>query len=175
MRFLGKVVLVLFISVIFGLGSNQAKAEPHDDLIPLLINVKGWTAKAGKGTSLMGSGRGGKSMKMISAGRRYEKAKKHIDVNIMVNSGSPSANQVKEYSMDTPSMSIKTTKVDNFWVNTIFNKKLNAGQVFVSLSKNDDTHALLNLGFVNMSAKEAVAFAKQFKWKVIQSRTEKLL
>ncbi|MBU0481586.1 MAG: hypothetical protein KKG47_10830 [Proteobacteria bacterium] len=172
MKFLGKCVVFLLAVVGMSFAGAQVWAgQPHESLVPLLVNLDGWKADAGTGMSLASD-----TMKMITAHRSYNKGKKQqIVVDVLVNSGPPPAHRLKESVMENEEKIVRTSKIDGFWVSTTNNNKTKVGEVYVVLSQNSQTHALIIFRFINLDEKEAMEIAKKFNWKTLEKATSKLL
>lgn len=170
MKLIVKMILIAILSVGYFAGGDVAHAEPHDKLVPMLGKIDGWKAEKTTGSSLAAG-----EMKIITAHRSYKKGKKNFRANLMVNSGPPPANQIKEYSKVDGEKSINTKQIDGYWVTSTFLKQRKLGEIAVQLVHNSKSHSILTLDFADMTPEETIAIAKKFQWKELKNVTEKML
>lgn len=164
-------VLVVFLAVMTLLGgAGQVWAEPHDRLLPLLVNLEGWQAQPARGMSMISA-----QMKMISANRVYLQADKNLNVTVMVNSGPVLDSDLQEFTSDNDSVRIKTRQVDGFWVKSTHSKKNGSGQLIVYLDYNQEASGVLIANYTKITDDEALQAISLLDWAKIKKSVTPLL
>jgi len=142
-----------------------AAAEPlFKSLIPLLIDLKGWTGSKPDGMSMdMGD------TKMTTALRKYEKDDAQVEASIAVGAMAQGAlaSIGAGISVETTDGHIAKAKLKGFDAMKTFNNSDNSGTILVALGD----QAMFSLHYRGIAEAEAVTLAETFDWKAMQALT----
>jgi len=155
--------MLLFFAAFWCMG-GLAWAEPHDRLVPLLVDLDGWQAQPAHGMSLISA-----QMKMINANRLYRQVDKNLTVNLMVNSGPVLASDLQESSSDNETVRAQTRQVEGFWVKSSHTKKNDSGQLIVYLGYNQEANAVLVVNYAKMGEAEALQTVASLDWQKLKT------
>lgn len=153
---------VVFLAVFLAMG-GVGRAEQHDRLVPLFVDLAGWQAQPAQGMSLLSA-----QMKMISANRNYSQSDKNLTVSILVNSGPVLDSDLQEFNSDNETLTIYSRQIDGFWVKSTHTKENRSGQVLIYLDYNQEATGLLIAEYAKMDEEEVMQVIKNMDLKKLK-------
>ncbi len=155
-------VLLFFIMPITAFSSS------HKDFLKYLINLEGWTGKAGDGMTMdMGN------MKFMNATREY--SNNGLELTAMIIRGTGSGVGMNPAGVRaTPQHGAETEimEINGFKVAVAFDNSDNSGVVSVALAEDAQGSASFALVFTGLEKPAAIALAKKFDWAAIKTKLE---
>ena len=161
------IIAAVGLSAAWMLMSSSTRAQQSfQRFLPLLVDLPGWKGSKPDGVSMESAGNS-----MIAATREYERGDARLNVQILAGPAAQGALATINSGMkiETSEARMSTSTIDGLQVATTFTKADKSGVILVALSAN----ALFSFSFNDLSEEEALALAKRFSWKAIQSAVAK--
>ena len=133
---------------------------------PLLVDLQGWKGNKPDGISMEMPGNS-----MITATREYERGPARLNAQVIAGAaaqGMLAATQTG-LKIETGDSRLSTSAVDGFQVTRTYTISSKSGAIIVALGNN----ALFNVSFNGIDDTEALAQARKFNWKAIQTALPK--
>ena len=155
-RFKGAILLLAFALTV---APVFASAQDYHQLIPLLIDLKGWNAEPAEGMNMdMGS------YKMINVVRSYSRNSGELEAMIMIGNQAMPQGPMETMHAESDDSVMNMRQIDGFNVYTVHDKKENSGNVTVFLTRKETQGAMFAISYQGISESEAMDLAKQFNW-----------
>jgi len=155
------------LSAVAALPPHPALAEAgYQRLVPLLIELSGWTGDKPDGMAMEMSG-----ASMLTAVRHYERGEARLEAQIVTGPAAQGALAASGAVMkiETGDGRMSSGPLDGFQVTRNYTFSGKSGGIIVALGDN----ALFSLSFNDVEDDEALALAKQFDWKAMQAAVGK--
>ena len=162
----------VLLAIAFIMSPAFVHAASHEQLIPLLIDLKGWDAEKGQSMSMNMMGRD-----MINATREYNKDGKTVTALIM--KGNPAmamggAQGMQTMSAETEDARINSKTINGFKVQTVYDKNDGSGVVSVFLTSGQSAGSVFSLNYSGITEKKALSLVKKFDWEKMKSVVSKI-
>src|SRR5207248_1220709 len=133
---------------------------------PFLVDLPDWKGKTPDGVAVEIPGNS-----MITATREYERGESRLNAQVITGPAAQGALAATAAGMkiETSEARMATSTIDGFRVATTFTFKDKSGAILVALG----TSALFTLSFNGVAEDEALALAKKYDWKALQSAIPK--
>lgn len=167
-----RVIRLLLCSLVLVGWSLAVAAAGYEALKPLLGDAADWTGEAAEGSSMNMEG-----VTLITASRHYQRGdERSLDAQLSLMPGAMAApiQTAMNTNMETGAAVVTTSTIDGFLVYHNHEKVQNSGDVVVILGGDDKRNAMFTLTYTGISAQEALAMAKRFDWKKMQTATAAL-
>lgn len=147
---------------------SRGAADPAERLVPLLIDLPGWSGEEAQWQNLSSGG-----VELEMAMREYAHGEGRATATITHGRGAqsaapqagPQAGSNDSAHMDSSEGSYRLETIDGFPVAIVYNEAERGGAVTVALNK----EAVFALTFEKLGLDDARALAKRFDWKAIKS------
>ncbi|MGB6543714.1 MAG: hypothetical protein WBF03_22925 [Xanthobacteraceae bacterium] len=146
---------------------SAARAEQSfQRFVPFLVDLDGWKGNKPEGMSMETTG-----ASMITATREYRRDPARLSAQILIGQAAQGALAPTRSGMniETSEARLNTSTIDGVQVTRNFNIKAKSGAILIALG----TSALLSVSFNGITDDEALALAKKFNWKAIQTALPK--
>lgn len=166
------VIRLLLCGLVLVGWSLMVNAADYDALKPLLGDVSDWTAEAAEGSSMNMEG-----VTLVTANRHYQRGEERsLDAQLSLMPGGMAApiQASMNMNMETDEAVVSSSTIDGFLVHHNHEKAQNSGDVVVILGGNDKRTSMFTMSYTGISAQEALATAKRFDWKKMQTATAAL-
>jgi len=170
-----KSLFIVVLAAVCMIAAFAAYSQTYNSLLPLLVNLSGWSAESPDGMELDYSG-----SKTITATREYEKGDSNLTAALIVGSqmqGSWSPAYQEGFKMETTEMSMVVERIKGFLVFHTFDKTSSDGIVMVLLqdaSADGSGGAVFTFAFESLGSDEAMKLAQKFDWNKMKSAVSKL-
>ena len=164
--------LFVLLAIAFIMSPAFVHAASHEQLVPLLIDLKGWNAEKAQSMSMNMMG-----MNMINATREYNKGGKTVTALIMKGNSAMAmggAQGIQTMSAETEGASINIKTMNGFKVQTVYDKNDGSGVVSVFLTSGQSAGSVFSLNYSGISEKEALSLMKKFDWEKMKSVISKI-
>jgi len=145
--------------------STARADQPFKRLLPLLIDLNGWTGKKPDGMSMQVS-----DTNMTSATRDYERGSAQLHASVMVGQGAIGLlPQVQSgVNLQTTEGHMISATLRGMPVLKNYSIAEKSGSLMVGLAKD----ALFSLNYEGIAEDEALALAEKFDWKAMQAAAQ---
>ena len=166
MRFQSMSVLLIGITLTALLGWSQPAcgASAHEALLPLLVDLDGWSAEEAQGMSMDMGG-----MRMVNATRSYTQGDARLDAMLMAGDQSMAQAQVPEMNMETEDGRARVSQIDGFKVYSSYDSQDNSGGVVVFLGDGQSKGGVFTLSFQGLPDSQALEIARKFDWSAMKA------
>jgi hypothetical protein len=156
-----RVAIRILLAAFAWLAVAPTRAQDVQKLLPLLVDLRGWTGEHAQGVVLGPS--------VIGALRTYKRGDAMLEANFLRIAGEmpPGDPPGTNYADDWRHLISST--VDGFDTSREFYPKNKDGRIFVKLRGN----AFFALNFKGLSEDEAFSLARRFDWKAIEAALPK--
>lgn len=147
------------------LQSSAARADQaFQRFLPFLVDLDGWQGKKPEGFSMEMTG-----TNMITATREYQRGPAHLQAQVLTGAAAQGALAGTRAGMniETSDGRMTTSTIDGLQVTRSFNFKDQSGAILVALGNS----GLFSVSFKGIGDDDALALAKKFDWKAIQTAT----
>jgi hypothetical protein len=168
----GFLLLAILAFIIAPLGLYAAG---HDSLVPLLVDLPGWSAEKAEGMDMSSGG-----MRAITVARSYENGEQRIGATILVGTQVGSVwtpGYTEGFKVDTSEALMEVKNFDGFLVFYSYEKESSSGGIMVQLQdpqKKADSGAVLVLEFEGLKLEDALKVARTFNWSKMKAEVAKL-
>ncbi len=165
-RFKSAVLLLAFALTV---APVFVSAQDYHQLIPLLIDLKGWNAEPAEGMNMdMGA------YKMINVVRSYSRNSGELEAMIMIGNQAMPQGPMETMHAESDDSVMNMRQIDGFKVYSVHDKQENSGNVTVFLTQKETQGAIFTISYQENSESEAVDLAKRFNWKDMKLAVEKM-
>lgn len=161
------LIVIFLLTLLNGAGLC---ADVSDNLKPLLVDLKAWSAEKPEGSSMNMGG-----MKMINAVRNYTNGNMSFDATILIGSSAMLPGQAQTMNVETSEVKISTSNIDGFKIMQTFDKVEKIGQISINLQTKPAQGSLFMVNYSGISSSQALELAKTFNWNKIKTVTSKLM
>jgi len=149
--------------------AGTALAASSNHLLPLLIDLPGFTAAPAEGMALEQDG-----LSIHSANRNYTRGDQTLDVSLLA--GTNALAQIQpSMPRETPEYRISVEQYDGFELRRYVDKRENGGALFVVLEPGEHKGAVLIVGYQGLDEASALALARRFDWAAMREAAHSLL
>lgn len=164
-----KVSILLFLVLFICQTAQVAFAKASDELIPLLVDLKGFYADAADGETMdMVPG-----MKVINATRSYTNDTGSVDATILV--GTNAMVQSQAVNQETEDAKVETIKVQGFSVIHSYDKVNASGNFVVGLKQGANEGAMFMIYYQDISKEDALAVLDKYDLKKMETAVSKMM
>jgi hypothetical protein len=151
------------------LGVALAVGAEHKALATLLKDLKGWQAEPATSMTMDAGGD-----TLTSATRSYAKGDANFSATVVISKGAYTQSKMMDMKFESDAVKVQVVTLDGFTVQTTYTSADKSGILIVVLDKNDKTSrgALATFAFNGISEADALALAKQFDWKKLQTTAQ---
>lgn len=146
-----------------------ARAQAYRGLLPLLIDLPGWTGAPPEGVDLTPQG-----VAAVSASREYERGDAELTALIGVGPTFAPFQALGSFQVQTPDHAMRSRTIDGFRVFTTSIAPARAGSVMVAVDPSSTRPTGFMLQYEGISTDQAVALARRFDWRTMQARLRNL-
>jgi hypothetical protein len=148
---------------------RPADAQAYRSLMPLLIDLPGWTGAPPEGVDLTPQG-----VAAVTASREYERG--DAELNAMIGIGPTFApfQALGSFQVQTQDHAMRSRTIDGFRVFTTSIAPARAGTVMVAVDPASTRPNGFMLQYEGVSTDQAVALARRFDWRAMQARLRNL-
>jgi len=141
----------------------------HKALAALLKDLQGWHAEPATSMTMDAGGD-----TLTTATRSYAKADANFSATVVISKGAYTQSKMMDMKFDSGVVKVQVRTIDGFKVQTTYTSADKSGILIVVLDKNDKTSrgALATFAFNGISEADALALAKQFDWKKLQTTAQ---
>ena len=147
---------------------NFARAEEggYQRFVPLLVEQSGWEGSKPEGMTMEVSG-----ASMVTASRNYQRGESHFDAQIVTGPAAQVALAATSADMKIENSDgrMVSDAIDGFRVMRTYTFSDKSGGIVVALGE----RAVFSLSFSGIDDVEALAIAKRFDWKAMQTLSSK--
>jgi hypothetical protein len=143
----------------------RARAQAYRSLVPLLIDLPGWTGAAPEGVDLTPQG-----VAAISASREYQRGDAELTAMIGIGPVFAPFQALGSFQVQTPDHAMRSRTIDGFRVFTTFTALARAGSVMVAVDPASTRPTGFMLQHEGVTTDQAVALARRFDWRAMQAR-----
>jgi hypothetical protein len=147
------------------LSSAAHAQQAFQKFVPFLIDLDGWQGKKADGIAMEMPGNS-----MVTATREYQRGAARLHAQVITGPAAQGALATTRtgLNIETSDGRISTSTIDGLPVTRTFNLKDKSGAILVALG----TSALFSVSFNGLADDEALALARKFNWKAIQTAAQ---